>query len=243
MLPRSRVLGAPQHDYSRLQALGFKVLSSAGPSRVLGQAWAAEGLEVSLHSSIGKQALYLSLLALQANDIEGALVDFENVIATEPKNYVGDNMSRVTPIFQVTQYNVACCYSMLDQVRTSQARSALVAINPNINHEACISWDCLVRNECDSSHFLSNYGLDQVRTGEDQTQREVNCYVTNAPSVELKWSNDTALFDSPHLPARSAPTAIHPISSAVMDLVMSSALLGSALIVIDPNINSEACIP
>lgn len=35
----------------------------------------------------------------------------------EPRNYVGDNFSRVTPIYKVTQYNIACCYAMLDQVR------------------------------------------------------------------------------------------------------------------------------
>lgn len=34
----------------------------------------------------------------------------------EPRNYVGDNFSRVTPIYKVTQYNIACCYAMLDQV-------------------------------------------------------------------------------------------------------------------------------
>jgi len=50
------------------------------------------------------------------NDIEGALVDFENVASMEPRNYVGDNLSRVTPILPVTQYNIACCYSMLNQV-------------------------------------------------------------------------------------------------------------------------------
>ena len=35
----------------------------------------------------------------------------------EPRNYVGDNFSRVTPVYKVTQYNIACCYSMLGQVR------------------------------------------------------------------------------------------------------------------------------
>jgi hypothetical protein len=35
----------------------------------------------------------------------------------EPRNYVGDNFARVTPIYKVTQYNIACCYSMLGQVR------------------------------------------------------------------------------------------------------------------------------
>lgn len=47
---------------------------------------------------------------------QGALVDFENVVAMEPRNYVGDNLSRVTPILPVTHYNIACCYSMLKQV-------------------------------------------------------------------------------------------------------------------------------
>lgn len=49
--------------------------------------------------------------------LQGALVDFENVVAMEPRNYVGDNLSRVTPILPVTHYNIACCYSMLKQVR------------------------------------------------------------------------------------------------------------------------------
>lgn len=48
---------------------------------------------------------------------QSALVDLENVAALEPRNYVGDNLSRVTPILPVTHYNIACCYSMLKQVR------------------------------------------------------------------------------------------------------------------------------
>jgi hypothetical protein len=48
--------------------------------------------------------------------IEEALIDFEEVIGMEPKNYVGDNFARVTDIYKVTQYNVACCYSSLGQV-------------------------------------------------------------------------------------------------------------------------------
>lgn len=58
-------------------------------------------------------------LAMRCLDfaLQEALVDFENIIAMEPRNYVGDRGSRVTPIYKVTQYNVACCYSMLDQVR------------------------------------------------------------------------------------------------------------------------------
>ncbi|GLI69994.1 hypothetical protein VaNZ11_014727 [Volvox africanus] len=57
-----------------------------------------------------------ALAKFKENDIQGALVEFENIIAMEPRNYVGDNFSRNTPIFKVAQYNIACCYSMLDQV-------------------------------------------------------------------------------------------------------------------------------
>jgi hypothetical protein len=48
--------------------------------------------------------------------VQDALVDFENIVSMEPRNYVGDNLSRVTPIYKVAQYNIACCYSMLSQV-------------------------------------------------------------------------------------------------------------------------------
>ncbi|PNH12408.1 hypothetical protein TSOC_000635 [Tetrabaena socialis] len=56
-----------------------------------------------------------ALAKFKETDIQGALVEFENIIAMEPRNYVGDNFSRNTPIYKVTQYNIACCYSMLDQ--------------------------------------------------------------------------------------------------------------------------------
>lgn len=46
-----------------------------------------------------------------------ALIDFENVLAMEPKNYVGDNFSRITDIYRVTQYNIACCYAAQGSVR------------------------------------------------------------------------------------------------------------------------------
>lgn len=50
--------------------------------------------------------------------LKGALVEFENIIAMEPRNFVGDNFSRNTPTYKVAQYNIACCYSMLGQVRS-----------------------------------------------------------------------------------------------------------------------------
>ncbi len=41
--------------------------------------------------------LTLRILRVGTQD---ALVDFENIIALEPRNYVGDNLSRVTPIYK-----------------------------------------------------------------------------------------------------------------------------------------------
>ncbi|EIE25445.1 hypothetical protein COCSUDRAFT_13402 [Coccomyxa subellipsoidea C-169] len=57
-----------------------------------------------------------ALAKFKQNNIEGALIDFEEVISMEPKNYLGDDFSRVTQIFRVAQYNVACCYSAINQV-------------------------------------------------------------------------------------------------------------------------------
>jgi hypothetical protein len=34
----------------------------------------------------------------------------------EPRNYLGDDFSRVTQVYRVTQYNIACCYSTLGQI-------------------------------------------------------------------------------------------------------------------------------
>lgn len=47
----------------------------------------------------------------------------------EPKNYVGDNFARVTDIYRVTQYNMACCYSSLNQARPCEAVLAIYLIH------------------------------------------------------------------------------------------------------------------
>lgn len=60
-----------------------------------------------------------ALTKFKQGKIQDALVDFENIISMEPRNYIGDNLSRITPIYKVTQYNIACCYSMLGQVDES----------------------------------------------------------------------------------------------------------------------------
>jgi hypothetical protein len=57
-----------------------------------------------------------ALAKFKSGDVQGALIDFENVLSMEPRNFVGDSGARVTPVYKVTQYNIACCYSMLDQV-------------------------------------------------------------------------------------------------------------------------------
>ncbi len=49
-------------------------------------------------------------------DYEAALIVFENIVGLEPKNYIGDNFEKVTSIYRVAQYNVACCYSCLGAV-------------------------------------------------------------------------------------------------------------------------------
>ncbi|CAL5219294.1 g1100 [Coccomyxa viridis] len=64
-----------------------------------------------------RRALFDTALSkFKKNDIEGALQDFEEVISMEPKNYLGDDFSRITQIFRVAQYNLACCYSAVNQV-------------------------------------------------------------------------------------------------------------------------------
>jgi hypothetical protein len=57
-----------------------------------------------------------ALTKFKSGKTEEALIDFENVLALEPKNYLGDDFSRVTMVYRVTQYNIACCYSTLGQI-------------------------------------------------------------------------------------------------------------------------------
>jgi len=57
-----------------------------------------------------------ALSKFRSGKVEEALIDFENVLSMEPKNYLGDDFSRVTRVYRITQYNIACCYSTLGQV-------------------------------------------------------------------------------------------------------------------------------
>ena len=57
-----------------------------------------------------------ALVKYNAGKHADALVDFENVLAMEPANYLGDDFARVTQVYRATQYNIACCYSAIGQV-------------------------------------------------------------------------------------------------------------------------------
>jgi len=56
-----------------------------------------------------------ALVLFKAKKFDEALVIFENVVGLEPAGFIGDNQSKVTDIFRVASYNVACCYSMISQ--------------------------------------------------------------------------------------------------------------------------------
>ena len=49
-------------------------------------------------------------------DLEKALITWEEVLGMEPPNYIGDDGQRVTDVFRVTAFNIACVYSRMGQV-------------------------------------------------------------------------------------------------------------------------------
>lgn len=70
-----------------------------------------------------------ALAKFRSGKVEEALIDFENVLALEPKNYLGDDFSRVTQVYRVTQYNIACCYSTMNQIDAGlEALDACMAV-------------------------------------------------------------------------------------------------------------------
>lgn len=64
-------------------------------------------------AAMREQEFYAALDEFKAGNYEKAVIDFENVRAAEPPNYMGDNFERVTPVYKVASYNIACCYSQL----------------------------------------------------------------------------------------------------------------------------------
>jgi tetratricopeptide (TPR) repeat protein len=57
-----------------------------------------------------------AIAAFNRAEYEAALIVFENIVGLEPKNYIGDNFEKVTNLYRVAQYNIACCYSCLGAV-------------------------------------------------------------------------------------------------------------------------------
>eukprot|EP00471_Norrisiella_sphaerica_P004673 CAMPEP_0184487546 /NCGR_PEP_ID=MMETSP0113_2-20130426/10186_1 /TAXON_ID=91329 /ORGANISM="Norrisiella sphaerica, Strain BC52" /LENGTH=265 /DNA_ID=CAMNT_0026869901 /DNA_START=245 /DNA_END=1042 /DNA_ORIENTATION=+ len=49
----------------------------------------------------------------QNGNYQDAIYKFEDVLGMEPPNYVGDNFARITPMYEVASYNIACCYSKM----------------------------------------------------------------------------------------------------------------------------------
>lgn len=49
----------------------------------------------------------------KSGNYEDAIYKFEDVLGMEPPNYVGDNFARITPMYEVASYNIACCYSKM----------------------------------------------------------------------------------------------------------------------------------
>lgn len=54
-----------------------------------------------------------ALVDFRGGNIDKALVQFEEVKGLEPEKYIGDSFERVSRIYIVTLYNIACCYSAL----------------------------------------------------------------------------------------------------------------------------------
>ncbi|GAB5367374.1 hypothetical protein AAMO2058_001224800 [Amorphochlora amoebiformis] len=50
---------------------------------------------------------------------EDAIYKFEDVLGMEPPNYVGDDFRRITPMYEIAGYNIACCFSKLRQWENS----------------------------------------------------------------------------------------------------------------------------
>lgn len=54
-----------------------------------------------------------ALVDFREGSIDKALVQFEEVKGLEPEKYIGDSFERVSRIYIVTLYNIACCYAAL----------------------------------------------------------------------------------------------------------------------------------
>jgi len=60
-----------------------------------------------------------ALAKFRSGKAEEALITFNEVIGLEPSKVMTDSFSRVTEVYRVTQYNIACCYSSLGNLDAS----------------------------------------------------------------------------------------------------------------------------
>lgn len=64
-----------------------------------------------------RKAMFNEALGLfKQEKYDESLVIFENVVGLEPPKYMGDNFATVSDILKVAQYNVACCYSKINEM-------------------------------------------------------------------------------------------------------------------------------
>merc|ERR1712139_375800 len=64
----------------------------------------------------------------KSGDIKGALDAYKEVRDLEPKNYIGDKLQRITDFFIYSSYNIACCYSKLEN-----EKEALIELEVALN--------------------------------------------------------------------------------------------------------------
>ena len=102
-----------------------------------------------------------AIAAFNKGEYETALIVFENIVGLEPKNYIGDNFEKVTNLYRVAQYNIACCYSCLGAVEPG-LEALQVAMSVGFDDFRKIRTDPSLKTLQQSDKFKKL--LDKVRT-------------------------------------------------------------------------------
>ena len=90
----------------------------------------------------------------------------------EPKKYLSDNFSRITQIYRVAHYNVACCYSVVNQARPSLNATAGCHITSRWKNKECCSGGVAVHLARVSGAFLSSRQQADMRAYACQSMPE-----------------------------------------------------------------------
>lgn len=120
----------------------------------------------------------------------------------EPKNYVGDDFSRITQIYRVTQYNIACCYAAMGSVRAGCVPQTV----DRRRYSSSLAGPCQLAQQggalTDELDLLQvDAGIealsDALRSGFDQ-YKVCSCSATSAAQVEAshasKCTSETSLL-------------------------------------------------